>query len=553
MNTIKKLLYGILENKNYNRIFSSFYVKTSTPPLQKILDEREICDLECLSLSIFSPISTYMSRRQFETCLHNMKVDDNIFPIPITCSVSSFIEKGKVIQLRSNKGVIHAELTVEECWSIDLEKECTLVFGCFDKNHPYIAYQLSKKDSFYVSGSIKYKPVPYHLSFIDNRLTPDQVKLWRGNLPLIGFQTRNPLHCSHIELIKNSLTKVPDAKILLHPVEGVTQECDIPFSVRMRCYKSVVPYLSNCNLGILPLSMRMAGPREAVWHAIIRRNYGCTHFIVGRDHAGPSYKKSDGTRFYDEMAAQKLAISVESAIGIKILASDEVVYCEDTKEYMELHKTKDLTIKTISGTQFRKMLETGSDIPNWYSYPDVITFLKQYYQKPRGVCYYFVGISGSGKSTLAEILCAKLEELHPTRAVTLLDADIIRSHISKGLGFSKEDRSTNVRRIGYVASEIVKHGGIVVVANIAPFDEDRVFNRNLIQKYGEYNQIFMNIPLEECSRRDVKGLYSDSKLGVVKNLTGVSDPFEIPTDSSLDIGLMSLDDMKNLLFKHFNL
>jgi sulfate adenylyltransferase len=536
--------------------------------MYKILDARELCDLECLSIGIFSPLKSYMTYSQFESCLSSMRINicsntdineqiivnnSSIFPIPITCSVKEIVELGTKIFLKSITGVIYAELTVRECWPIDLEKECKAVFGCFDKNHPYIQYQSSKNDVYYVSGDIIFKNVAYHNTFMNHRLTPDQVKSWRGENPLVGFQTRNPLHRSHIELIKRSSSRVNNSKILLHPVEGVTQDCDVPFPVRMKCYKEVLQDLGDCELSILPLSMRMAGPREAVWHAVIRRNYGCTHFIVGRDHAGPSYKKSDGTLFYHPMAAQELALSLAEEIGITILASAELFYCQDTNNYVELSSVSGGNIKSISGTEFRKMLSNGVNVPVWYSYPGVISALKEFYSRPRGACYYFVGLSGAGKSTLAEILKGYLEEKYPHREVTLLDADIVRTHLSKGLGFSREDRSTNVRRIGYVASEIVKHGGLVIVANIAPFEEDREYNKKLISAFGDYYQIYVNTPIEECEKRDVKGLYAGARAGSVKNFTGVTDSFEVPTNSFLDLKLMSLSETTQILLEKLHI
>ena len=531
--------------------------------MNKLLDEREVCDLECLSIGAFAPLKTYMTSAQYNSCLDNMRlgpdVGSGVFPIPITCSLPASVDVGTVVSLKSATGVVYAELTVAECWSIDLERESVAVFGCFDKNHPYTQYQLSKTDKFYVSGELVCKNgVTYHNTFLGSRKTPAEVRasVAASGKPLIAFQTRNPLHRSHIELIKASSLKVPDAAVMLHPVEGVTQECDIPFPVRMKCYQEVLPELPSCSLSVLPLSMRMAGPREAVWHAVIRRNYGCTHFIVGRDHAGPSYKKSDGTAFFDPLAAQKLASELADEIGIVILASQEVVYVDGRDPaYMQAGEAASVVaegrgcIKNISGTAFRAMLESGADVPFWYSYPGVVKVLQQFYSRPRGACYYFVGLSGAGKSTLAEVLKARLEELYPHREVTLLDADIIRTHLSKGLGFSKEDRSMNVRRIGYVASEIVKHGGLVVVANIAPFEEDRAYNKKMISAWGDYYQIFVDTPVAECERRDVKGLYAAARAGTVKNFTGVSDPFEEPTNSFLKLDLESLSDTTATMLK----
>ena len=500
----------------------------------KILDERELCDLECLSIGAFAPLSSYMTRAQYESCLDTLKISEtDVFPIPIVCTVAQPLTPGSILTLSSITGTTVATLDVAECWQPDLTREWVSVFGSDDPNHPYIQYMKSKGPVHYVSGQLAVRPdYAFHpSSFTTERRTPAEL---RALGPWIGFQTRNPLHRSHVELIRNSVTA--GAKLLLHPVEGVTQECDVPFPVRMKCYRQVLPELpANATLSILPLSMRMAGPREAVWHAVIRRNYGCSHFIVGRDHAGPSYKKQDGTAFYDPLAAQNLAKSMEADIGITIVTSYEVVFCDKRDPcYMSIGAAASLPpgsyeIKNISGTAFRAMLEAGQPVPWWYSYPAVVETLQKYYQKPRGLCVYFVGLSGSGKSTLAQALKAGLQEEYPHKEVTVLDADEIRTHLSKGLGFSREDRSTNVRRIGYVASEIVRHGGIVLVANIAPFEEDRAANRRLIGQYGTYLEVFVDTALETCEARDVKGLYKAARAGTIKQFTGISDPFERPT------------------------
>lgn len=491
--------------------------------MDKILDEREMCDLECLAIEAFAPLQSYMSLAQYNECLSNLTINEgrDVFPIPIVCGLDTSVAVGSVIVLRNQTGVIHATLTVNECWAPDLEKECVAVFGTFDTNHPYIQYMVGRKWACYVSGVIEYKNKVFHNNYEKYRKTPAEVK---KDGPWCGFQTRNPLHRSHIELIKDASRM----KVLLHPVEGVTQDCDIPFPVRMKCYQAALPYLKSVSLVILPLSMRMAGPREAVWHAVIRRNYGCTHFIVGRDHAGPSYKTKAGKSFYGVLDAQRLAKQMEGAIGITILTADEVVYCEDLQTYMPGVKAAGHVVKNISGTAFRQMLTMGQDVPEWYSYPEVVAPLKEHYNKPRGTCFYFVGLSGAGKSTLAEALKVHLEEVYPSREVTLLDADIIRTHLSKGLGFSAADRSMNVRRIGYVASEIVRHGGIVIVANIAPYEADRSYNRGLISRYGRYVEFFVDTPIDVCESRDVKGLYKAARAGTLPNFTGVSDPFEIP-------------------------
>ena len=509
--------------------------------MDKILDERELCDLECLTNGAFSPLSSYMTKAQYDSCVKSMYLNENdVFPMPIVCMSKDAVPLQTTINLKNITGTIFASLLVEECWKPDVENEWVNVFGSSDPNHPYIQYMKSKLNSsgemYYLSGSLKVLQTTFHNNFQKYRNTPEQMK---AQGPWIGFQTRNPLHRSHIELIRRSN---PGLKVLLHPVEGVTQECDIPFPVRMKCYKSALKYLEQTTLSILPLSMRMAGPREAVWHAVIRRNYGCSHFIVGRDHAGPSYKKQDGTSFYDPLQAQQLAKSLESKIGITIVTSEEVVYCEDIQSYATVSESKGRSVKQISGTMLRSMLESGQQLPEWYSYPEIGSALMEYYKKPKGVCVYFIGLSGSGKTTLAQALKGLIEEEFPCKAITLLDADEIRTNLSKGLGFSREDRSTNVRRIGYVAAEIVRHGGIVIVANIAPYEDDRQYNRNLItQAGGKYIEVFVDTPLDTCETRDVKGLYKAARAGKITQFTGISDPFEQPTNC-LTIGLMSLED-----------
>ena len=500
------------------------------------MDERELCDLECLTNGSFAPLTSYMTRSQYDSCVETMFLSETeVFPMPIVCMSKDPVPEGTLVTLRNLTGTIFSTLLVEECWKPDLEKEWQNVFGTTDSNHPYIQYMKTKLNNdgelYYLSGNLTTQQTSFHNNFAAYRNSP---AVLRAQGPWIGFQTRNPLHRSHIELIRRSVLSLglDGLKILLHPVEGVTQECDIPFPVRMKCYKQVLTYMGNVTLSILPLSMRMAGPREAVWHAVIRRNYGCSHFIVGRDHAGPSYKTKEGNAFYDPLAAQQLAKSLETQIGITIVTSEEVVYCEEIRNYVPVSESQGYTVKQISGTKFRSMLETGESIPEWFSEPEVVKSLKEYYNKPKGVCVYFIGLSGSGKTTLAMALKGLLEEEYPNKELTLLDADEIRTHLSKGLGFSREDRSMNVRRIGFVASEIVKHGGIVLVANIAPYEEDRQYNRRLItQTGGEYLELYVDTPLGVCEARDVKGLYKAARAGTIPTFTGISDPFEFPTEA----------------------
>jgi len=289
-------------------------------------------------------------------------------------------------------------------------------------------------------------------------------------------------------------------------------------------------------LSLLPLAMRMAGPREALWHAIIRKNYGCTHIIIGRDHAGPGNDKNENP-YYGPYEAQDIVSKYEEEIGIKMVPFKMMVYVQDIDEYMEINKVpKKYKSLFISGTELRHRLENNHEIPKWFSYPDIVEELHKVYppKDKQGFTVFFSGLSGSGKSTIANGLLAKLLE-HGNRRVTLLDGDIVRTHLSSELGFSKEHREINIKRIGYVASEITKNGGIAICAPIAPFKDSRQFNRSLINQSGTYIQVYVSTPLEECERRDVKGLYAKARAGVLKGFTGIDDPFETPESSELNI------------------
>lgn len=516
----------------------------SDKTLIKFLDEREVCDLECLAIGAFNPLTSYMTKADYDRCLAEMRLaDGSVFSIPIVCSLTQGVDMGTTVEMRLLNNDILARLVVSECWRADLSAEFVAVYGCDDDNHPYQKYLREKyagtDGAWYVSGKLEVVRKVWHSSYEGQRMLPAEAA---AAGPWIGFQTRNPLHRSHIEVIKKAAT-VADRPVLLHPVEGVTQECDIPFPVRMACYKEVLSTTASddggsaWHLSILPLSMRMAGPREAVWHAVIRRNYGCSHFIVGRDHAGPSYKRKDGASFYAADAAQKLALAMAADIGIQIVCVEEMVW--DGERYDAASAVAVEKRQNISGTELRRRLEVAEEVPVWYSPPGVVKVLRKWYERPRGLCIYCVGLSGAGKTTLAKAVVARIQEAYPWREVTYLDADEIRTHLSKGLGFTAVDRSTNVRRIGYVASEIVRHGGVVVVANIAPYAADRKWNRKLISGYGDYVEVFIDAGVEVCESRDTKGMYKAAREGKLANFTGVSDPFEQPVGSELTLSAAS--------------
>ena len=329
-----------------------------------------------------------------------------------------------------------------------------------------------------------------------------------------------------------------DANLLLHPVVGLTKPGDLDHYTRVRCYEHVIQRYSenSAMLALLPLAMRMAGPREALLHSIIRKNYGCTHIIIGRDHAGPG-NDSNGNPFYGSYDAQYLLSKHQDEIGIEMVRFQFMVYTPNDKSYKTLEDVKsDESYKTISGTELRKILDSGDEIPQWFSYPEVANELKK--SRPplnkRGFTLFFTGLSGSGKSTIANGLLIKFLE-NGNRPVTLLDGDIVRTHLSSELGFSKKHRSLNVQRIGFVASEITKNGGIAICAPIAPYRHDRRINRELISRVGSFIEIYINTSLDKCEERDSKGLYKLAREGKIKEFTGISDPYEVPESPEITL------------------
>lgn len=531
------------------------YVKRVVLPTDIIVDERGLCDLELLLNGGFAPLTGYMGLADYTSCVNDMKLaDDAIWTIPITLPVAessiTFLQTEdssagqKTVHIRDKTNALVAELTVTSVYKPCLKTEIEKVLGAAgNHHHPYAKYLLKEHGkSVYVGGVLKQRHSVAHYDFRRYRLTPADVKKRiqeRGWKTVVGFQTRNPMHRSHYELTRQAMKDAAEmsgepAHLIISPAVGPTQTGDVDYRVRVRCYERILPhYEEEPLLLLLPLAMRMAGPREAVWHACIRRNFGCTHFIVGRDHAGPSVKKTDGTSFYGPYDAHELLKKLSTELGITPVFGKNMLYTGPEHGFVQEGKTPEgAELQYISGTAFRQMLIKREPVPEWFCFGDVVKELHAEYRPlhRRGLCVYFTGLPCSGKSTLACALEAVLLEC-PTeeRKVTVLDADIIRTHLSRGLGFSREDRQLNVRRIGYVASEIAKHGGICLVANIAPYKEDRDYNRQLIESAGgHYVEVHVSTPLEVCEARDIKELYKKARLGQIKQFTGISDPYEVP-------------------------
>ncbi len=510
-----------------------------------ILTDRQLCDCEMILDNSFYPLNRFMNENDYRSVLSEMRLDSGeLFPLPITLDVDKeFSEKisiGEKIILREKEGFKIASMKIESIWEPDFSKEAELVYSTEDQAHPAVNYMFNIGNKVYIGGKIKKIAMPNHYDYREYRFSPNKVKLIfkeKGWDKIVAFQTRNPLHRAHVEMTMKSMEEF-EAKLFLHPVIGMTKPGDVNHYTRVRCYQHVIEKYpeDSAMLALLPLAMRMGGPRETLLHAIIRKNYGCTHIIVGRDHAGPG-NDSMGNPFYGSYDAQELLNEYKEEIGIEIVPFRFMVYTPSDKNYKALDEVNDNEkYETISGTELRNILDKGKEIPEWFSYPEVASELKKY-RPPmhlRGFTIFFTGLSGSGKSTIANGLLIKFLE-EGNRPVTLLDGDIVRTHLSSELGFSKEHRSLNVQRIGFVASEITKNGGIAICAPIAPYEYDREINRELISKVGSFIEVYVNTSLEKCEERDSKGLYKLAREGKIKEFTGISDPYEEPKSPDIVI------------------
>ena len=515
------------------------------------LSPRQICDLELLMNGGFHPLKGFLSEADYTGVLDSMRLaDGTLWPMPITLDVSEkfaeTVEPGQDIALRDPEGVILAILSVTDKWVPNKAREAEAVFGADDLAHPAVNYLHNVAGPVYLGGPITGIQPPVHYDFRARRDTPNELRAYfrkMGWRRIVAFQTRNPLHRAHQELTFRAAREA-QANLLIHPVVGMTKPGDVDHFTRVRCYEAVLDKYpaATTHLSLLNLAMRMAGPREAVWHGIIRRNHGCTHMIVGRDHAGPG-KNSAGEDFYDPYAAQALFGEYGDEIGIEMVDFKQMVYVQERAQYEPRNEVEEgATILDISGTELRRRLREGIEIPDWFSFPEVVAELRRTSpaRHKQGFTVFFTGLSGSGKSTIANALMVKLMEMGG-RPVTLLDGDVVRKHLSSELGFSKEHRDINIRRIGYVASEITKNGGIALCAPIAPYTATRRAVREMIEAFGAFIEVHVATSLEECERRDRKGLYKLAREGKIKEFTGISDPYEVPEAPELRVATEGMD------------
>lgn len=509
------------------------------------LSDRALCDLELLATGGFSPLDRFMSAADYRRVVAEMRLESGqLFPIPITLPIRHDVEVklDREVALLDSRNEIVAVMTVEEIYEWDVEDVARNVFNTTDVRHPLVA-EMQSWGSRNISGRLQVLRLPRQYDFRELRSTPKQTRerlerLGAGNV--VAFQTRNPLHRAHEELTRRAAEQV-DGILLLHPVVGLTKPGDIDYFTRVRTYKALVNNYYDPErivLALLPLAMRMAGPREALWHALIRRNYGANHIIIGRDHASPGNDSNDRP-FYGPYAAQDLVHEFEKEIAVKVLSFGEFVYLPEEDRYEDVRQLEPNTVTAqLSGTQAREWYRDGSaDLPAWFTRPEVTAAISETYppRYKQGFCIWFTGLSAAGKSTTAEILTVLFQE--QGRQVTLLDGDVVRHHLSQGLGFSKEDRDTNIRRIGFVAAEIVKHHGAVICAAVSPYRATRDAVRNLVGSQ-RFIEVYVNTPIGECERRDSKGMYLKARRGEIKNFTGIDDPYEPPLQSELEIDTM---------------
>ena len=518
------------------------------------LTPRQVCDIELIINGGFNPLNGFLNEADYNSVCSDMRLQSGaLWPIPVTLDTNEAFAKsvqvGESIALRDQEGVPLAILEIESKWLPDKKQEALQVFATDELHHPGVAYLFTQAGSWYIGGRIKGLQLPVYYDYVEHRHTPNELReifAKKGYGNIVAFQTRNPMHKAHFELTLRA-AKSERANLLLHPTVGMTKPGDIDHYTRVRCYEKVIekyPHQTSV-LSLLPLAMRMGGPREALWHALIRKNYGVTHFIVGRDHAGPG-NNAAGQSFYDPYAAQQLVKEHQEEIGIAIVPFQAVSYIENKAEYLPADEIKpEDKVLDISGTEFRRRLRNDLPIPEWFSFPEVIQELKTTHppKHKQGFTIFFTGLSGSGKSTIANALLVKLLE-RGDRPVTLLDGDIVRKNLSCELGFSKEHRDLNILRIGYVASEITKHRGVAICAPIAPYTATRKAVRDNIEQYGGFIEVYISTAIDVCEKRDRKGLYQKARQGLLKGFTGIDDPYEIPQAAEviIDTNLMSVTD-----------
>jgi len=502
------------------------------------LSERLLCDLELLMNGAFSPLRGFMARTDYESVIDRMRLQGGaLWPIPVCLDVTeteaSRLEAGQSVALRDPEGFMLAVMHIEDIWQIDKKAEAEGVYGTTDTDHPGVEHLFYRSGTHYVGGRVEGVSMPLHFDFKQFRLTPAEVETARekfGWRRMVGFQSRNLLNRAQFEMTLRAMRQAR-ANLLLQPIVGPTKPNDIDYFTRARCFQAVAKHYppNMMFMSLLPLAMRMAGPREALWHALIGKNHGCTHFMVGPAHASPG-SGSNGNSYYEPYASHTLMEQYREEMGVEVVAFEEMVWTKGKAQFIPKSEVeKEDVVESLTGEKMRYLLRSGLEIPEWYTFPEVVEQLRREFppRYKQGFTVFFTGLSGSGKSTIAKVLLSKFLEMGD-RPVTLLDGDIVRRHLSSELGFSKEHRDINVRRIGYVASEITKNRGIAICAPIGPYRTTRRQIREMIEQYGGFVEVYVATPIEECEKRDRKGIYAKARAGLIKGFTGIDDPYEAP-------------------------
>jgi sulfate adenylyltransferase len=514
------------------------------------LNERQLCHFELLSSGVFSPLSGFMNRPDYEAVLDRMRLQSGtLWPLPICLDIPELkaqgLEVGQSVAIRDPEGFLLGVLHIEDLWQIDKDKESNLVYETTDTTHPGVRHLVHEIGAYYLGGSLEVLSLPLHFDFRQLRLPPEDIRQRIAKLDwqrVVGFQTRHPIHRPQFEMTIRAMRQVR-GNLLLLPIVGLMRPGDFDYYTRVRCYRAVSRRYppDSFLLNLLPYSSTLAGPREALLHMIVAKNFGCTDFIVGHDHAGPG-PTPQGKWFYSAKAARSLSQEHAEEIGVNVIPFEEMVYLPFEDEFRAVDQVPDgVQTLSLSGSDIRQRLRSGRRIPEWMTFPEVLAALEKGYPPPKrqGFTVFLTGLSGAGKSTIAKILYSRFLEIGE-RPVTLLDGDIVRRNLSSNLSFNKEDRDTNVRRIGFVASEITKNRGIAICAPIAPYDTTRREIRHTIEATGGFIEVHVATPLAVCEKRDRKGMYAKARAGLIRGFTGVDDPYEEPEDPELRIDTTDL-------------
>ncbi len=516
------------------------------------LTQRQLCDLELLLNGGFAPLDGFMDRTSYDSVLDRARLPSGaLWPVPIVLDIGADLADkltpGQQVALRDPEGFMPAVLTVTELWEADKDREANLVYGTDSIDHPGVRYLKTRVKGVYVAGVLEGIQLPAHHDFENLWNSPQELRHqfaktgWRK---VLAFQTTNPMHKLQRRLVLDA-AKANQAHILIHPAVGETKPGDIHYYARVRCYKAIARHLPHemSTLSLLPLAMRMAGPREALWHALVNRNFGCSHLLMGPDHGSPPPANQGTGRFYPRYAAADYVQGFGEELGIQVVRLSEHRFVPSKQAFLPAERIDKEALEGVSldGPELRSLLLQGKEVPDWFTYPEVLEELRRVFppRSQRGITLFFTGLSGSGKSTLANIIYAKLVEAGG-RPVSLLDGDIVRQHLSSELGFSKAHRDLNIRRIGFVASEITKNGGIAICAPIAPYKETRRAVREMIEAQGAFIEIHVSTPLNICESRDRKGLYAKARKGIIPEFTGISDPYEVPENPEMQIDTSQL-------------